>query len=199
MSHYYLNDNKLDHEIIQIQFKIGQHEVFLETDRGVFSRQNLDFGSRVLLEHIDFDQPHEHIIDMGCGYGPIGIFCAKSCPKSTVLLVDVNQRAVELANRNIKKNHVENAKVIESFLFENIKQKADLIISNPPIRAGKKTVFNLYEQSYDHLNKNGVFYAVIQKKQGAPSSVKKLEEIFGNCNIIAKEKGYWVLLSKKMF
>lgn len=199
MSHYYLNDNKLDHEIIQIQFKIGQHEVFLETDRGVFSRQNLDFGSRVLLEYIDFDQPYEHIIDMGCGYGPIGIFCAKSCPKSTVLLADVNQRAVELARRNIKKNHVENAKAIESFLFENIKQKADLIISNPPIRAGKKTVFNLYEQSFDHLNKNGVFYAVIQKKQGAPSSVKKLEEIFGNCNIIAKEKGYWVLLSKKMF
>lgn len=199
MSHYYLNDNQLDHEIMHIQFKIGQHEVFLETDRGIFSRQNLDFGSRVLLEHIDFDQPYKHIIDMGCGYGPIGIFCAKSCPKSSVLLADVNQRAVGLANHNIEKNHVKNARAIESFLFENIKQKADLIISNPPIRAGKKTVFNLYEQSFDHLNKNGVFYAVIQKKQGAPSSVKKLEELFGNCEIVAKEKGYWVLLSKKMF
>lgn len=197
MSHYYTNDKQLNHEIQEIRFSMNQHEILLDTDRGVFSRNKLDFGSKVLLTHIDFSKPYKQIIDIGCGYGPMGIYAAKQCPNALVLMADVNERAVDLTSRNIIKNHVENATAVISFLFENINQKADLIMSNPPIRAGKKTVFKLYEQSYDHLNKNGVFYAVIQKKQGAPSSVKKLEELFGNCEIIAKEKGYWVLFAKK--
>ncbi len=197
MSHYYLNDKTLNHEIQTIKFKINNHEINLDTDRGVFSRDGLDFGSRVLLENINFSADLTQIIDMGCGYGPMGIYAAKMCPNAHVIMADVNERAALLATQNLSKNMVENAEVYVSFLFENITQKADLIMSNPPIRAGKKTVFDLYDQAYDHLLKNGRFYAVIQKKQGAPSSVKKLEELFGNCEVIAKVKGYWVLLAIK--
>jgi len=192
-----MNDKKLNHEIQEIRFNIGNHEMILHTDRGVFSRSKLDYGTKVLLENINYQLDYKTIIDMGCGYGPIGIFSAKSCPKSKVIMADVNERAVLLARENIAKNNVENANAYVSFLFENINEKADLIISNPPIRAGKNTVFNLYEQSFNHLNTGGVFYAVIQKKQGAPSSINKLEEIFGHCSIVTKDKGYWVLRAKK--
>ncbi len=197
MSHYYLNDEKLNHEIRRIKFTINQYDIYLDTDRGVFSRDQLDFGSRVLLENIDFNDSYKTIIDMGCGYGPMGIFAAKNCPNAKVIMADVNERAVDLASKNTAINQVDNTVVKVSFLFENIDEKADLIMSNPPIRAGKQTVFKLYEEACAHLNSGGVFYAVIQKKQGAPSSVKKLEELFDNCEVIAKEKGYWVLLSKK--
>lgn len=197
MSHYFLNDEKLNHDIQQIRFLIKNHEILLDTDRGVFSRDQLDFGTRVLLENIDFGTDSKTIIDIGCGYGPIGIFAAKMNPKAHVIMTDVNERAVLLASSNASKNHVKNVETNVGFLLENMSKNADMIISNPPIRAGKKTVFNLYEQAYKNLNSGGVFYAVIQKKQGAPSSVVKLEELYGNCEIIAKEKGYWVLLSEK--
>jgi len=197
MSHYYVNDKQLNHEIQSIKFKFGQHEIILDTDRGVFSRDYVDFGTQVLLKNIDFSKHYNTIIDMGCGYGPIGIVAAKSCPKAQVIMADVNERAVFLASKNAEKNHVDNTVIKVSFLFENVEEKADLIITNPPIRAGKQTVFNLYEQAYEHLCLGGVFYAVIQKKQGAPSSVTKLEELYGNCEILDKEKGYWVLMAEK--
>jgi len=197
MSHYYTNDKSLDHEIQHIKFKIKEHEINLDTDRGVFSRNQVDFGTQVLLENIDFSNDINTIIDMGCGYGPMGIYASKMCPNAQIIMADVNERAVFLASKNLEQNHVKNALVRVSFLFENVEEKADLIMSNPPIRAGKQTVFNLYENAYEHLNLGGVFYAVIQKKQGAPSSVNKLEELFGNCDVITKEKGYWVLLAKK--
>ncbi len=197
MSHYYLNDEQLNHEIQEIKFSVGKHVIILDTDRGVFSRNQLDFGTQVLLENIDFSDDFKTIIDMGCGYGPIGILAAKTCPDAHIIMADVNERAVLLATQNAEKNQVKNTEIMISFLFENIKKKADLIISNPPIRAGKQTVFKLYEEAYLNLNAGGVFYAVIQKKQGAPSSVKKLEETFGNCQVVTKEKGYWVLLAEK--
>ncbi len=198
MSHYYLNDKQLNHDIRRISFAIDRLDILLDTDRGVFSRDQVDFGSKALLENIDFNDTYRTIIDMGCGYGPMGIFVAKKCPNAHIIMADVNERAAHLAAQNLEINNIKNAEVKVSFLFENVEEKADLIMSNPPIRAGKQTVFKLYEEAHAHLNLGGVFYAVIQKKQGAPSSVSKLEELFGNCDVIAKEKGYWVLLSKKV-
>ncbi|MFA6800569.1 MAG: methyltransferase [Acholeplasmataceae bacterium] len=197
MSHYFINDEKLNHEIQEIILSIGKHVIHLDTDRGVFSRNQLDIGTQILLENIDFSLSYQTIIDMGCGYGPIGIYAAKMCPNANVIMADVNERAVFLASSNIEKNHVKNALTKVSFLFDQVKEKADLIITNPPIRAGKQIVFSLYEQAYENLNQGGLFYIVIQKKQGAPSSVKKLEETFKNCTIVTKVKGYWVLLAKK--
>lgn len=197
MSHYYINDSSLDHKIKSYDVQIKSTSFRFYTDLGVFSKNNLDYGTKVLLETIEIDSSIQTVIDMGCGYGPIGLFVAKTNPNTNVYLYDVNERAIHLAQKNKLENKIDNAQIIQSFLFEKVKVKADAIITNPPIRAGKQIIFRLYEDSYQALNTGGILYVVIQKKQGAPSSVKKLVEIFGTCEILEKNKGYWVLLAKK--
>lgn len=197
MSHYYKDDENLDHDIRKKEIYINDIKLEFYTDRGVFSKEKLDFGTHVLLKHVEVGPTVKTIIDMGCGYGPIGIYLAKENPDKEVYMYDVNSRAIDLATKNIELNHISNAKATQSNLFEKCDQKADLILTNPPIRAGKAMIFNLYEQAYDFLNQGGHFYCVIQKKQGAPSTYSKLVSLFNNCEIIAKEKGYWILLSRK--
>jgi 16S rRNA (guanine1207-N2)-methyltransferase len=167
------------------------------TDRGVFSKEHLDFGTHVLLKNIQVTHDMKNIIDMGCGYGPIGLYFAKAYDDKNIYMYDVNERAIDLAKENKKLNHISNAHIDVSNLFDNCDINADLIVTNPPIRAGKQIVFKLYEQAYEHLNEGGHFYCVIQKKQGAPSTFNKLLELFSNCVVLEKEKGYWILLSIK--
>lgn len=197
MSHYFQNDSNLDHKIKGIDVFIRNTSFRFQTDRGVFSKDFIDFGTRFLIETLVIPDSAEIVIDMGCGYGPIGIAVAKLYPKTKVHLYDVNERAVDLARKNAKENKVDNVTVATSFLFEHVDIKADVIITNPPIRAGKMTIFRLYEDAFKHLNAGGLFYAVIQKKQGAPSTVAKIKDLFGNCDIIDRDKGYWVLLARK--
>ncbi len=196
MSHYFTTDKNLDHKYQTIEIDLRDVRLSLTTDRGVFSRNYLDFGTQVLLDNITLKNVHK-ALDVGCGYGPIGLFMAAFNQQADVTMVDVNERALELAEKNIISNNITNAKTLKSDAFEMIHDTFDLIVTNPPIRAGKDTVFNIYEGAYDHLEKSGSLYVVIQKKQGAPSSVKKLESLFGNCEIVAKVKGYWILLAKK--
>lgn len=197
MSHYYINDENLDSVIKSYDVKINDISFCFVTDRGVFSKGSLDFGTQLLLHTISVNNPSSTIIDMGCGYGPIGLYLAKKYPETKVFLYDVNQRALDLARTNQVKNNVTNVTIKKSYLFENVNFKADLIITNPPIRAGKKVVFDLYEGAHENLSDGGTLYVVIQKKQGALSSVEKMKQIFGNCKIVDKKKGYWILVSKK--
>lgn len=197
MSHYFTNDEKLDHQEKFFDVKIKDTTLKLSTDLGVFSKSNLDYGTRVLLENIDLEHKVQTIIDMGCGYGPIGLYLAKTYQEALVYMYDVNLRALDLARKNQALNQIKNAEIEQSFLFENVQVKADVIVTNPPIRAGKKVVFELYEQAYETLKSGGLFYVVINKKQGAPSSVTKIEALFGNIQVIDKNKGYWVLLAEK--
>jgi 16S rRNA (guanine1207-N2)-methyltransferase len=197
MSHYFQNDSNLDHQVKGIEVFIRNTSFRFQTDLGVFSKNAIDFGTRFLIEKIEIPSSAKTIIDMGCGYGPIGIVVAKTYPDTKVYLYDVNERAVDLARKNAVMNKVENVVVTTSFLFEHVNMKADVIITNPPIRAGKMTIFRLYEDAFKTLNTGGLFYAVIQKKQGAPSTVSKLTELFGNCEMIDRDKGYWVLLARK--
>jgi len=197
MSHYYINDPKLDHDIKKMDVKIQNIPFVFYTDRGVFSKEKIDFGTLLLCKHVEIDSDHSHIIDLGCGYGVLGIYAAKKYPQSTVTMLDINQRAIDLAQQNIKENKIENASASVSHLFENVKEKADLILTNPPIRAGKTTVFKIYEQAYKMLNVGGVLRVVIQKKQGAPSSLEKLKQLFQNAHIIDRDKGYWILSATK--
>ncbi|MBN2268232.1 MAG: class I SAM-dependent methyltransferase [Acholeplasmataceae bacterium] len=197
MSHYYINDSKLNHQIKSYETSVNHISFTFYTDRGVFSRDNLDFGSRVLLETIQLDQSVKTIIDMGCGYGPIGLCIAKMYPDKHVYLFDINERAIDLAQKNQKENQISNVNIEISNLFDNVKINSDVIVTNPPIRAGKQTVFKLYDDAYKHLNVGGVLYVVIQKKQGAPSSVTHLKDIFHNCEVIEKKNGYWILFAQK--
>lgn len=166
------------------------------TNAGVFSKNALDFGSRVLIENIVMDKQTKTLIDMGCGYGPIGIVLSKLYDVN-VLMVDVNERALEMANKNILLNQANKCTTRHSDLFDQVNEKVDCIVTNPPIRTGKQNIFLLYKNAHDHLRDDGILYVVIQKKQGAPSTIKYLELIYKQVSVIAKEKGYWVLLAKK--
>jgi len=197
MSHYYINDETLSHDLKNIDITINQTTLKFQTDKGVFSKTGLDYGTRVLLENIHLNDQEIKVIDMGCGYGPIGLYVAKTYPKSFVYMIDVNQRAVDLVLKNKELNRIKNVEISQGFLFENIKHQVDVILTNPPIRAGKQVVFALYEQAYQQLNSGGILYVVIQKKQGAPSTKEKLESLFGHVEVLDKNKGYWILSAKK--
>ena len=197
MSHYFINDPNLkdDYRYYDIHLKGISFRFY--TQSGVFSQKGLDFGTKTLLENIIIPDSAQTIIDVGCGYGPLGIIFAKANPKMKVIMVDVNKRALELAELNAKENNVDNIDIIESDLLKQVHTNADVIMTNPPIRTGKQNIFRLYEESYSKLNSGGFFYCVIQKKQGAPSTLKKLQSLFVEAEVIRREKGYWVILARK--
>ena len=196
MAHYFENDDSVISEPATITYDFqGQHLTYT-TDHGVFSRQRLDYGSRVLMDAIDIGNA-KSMLDVGCGYGTMGSALKSVHEDLQVLMTDVNKRAISLAKENIKCNNLEGIDVIESDVYENVHDRYDLVISNPPIRAGKKVVSAIISGSYDHLNEGGRLVIVIQKKQGAPSAKKLMEEIFGNATVIKKDKGYYILQSYK--
>ncbi|HOQ01343.1 MAG TPA: class I SAM-dependent methyltransferase [Acetivibrio clariflavus] len=195
MEHYYSQKPSVAHNENKIHFKVKDFQLEFITDAGVFSKKRVDFGSNLLINSVP--QTSGKILDLGCGYGVIGISLSLLNPSSEVTMVDINERAVELANRNIELNNTKNAQAIQSDGFEKVSGNFDVIVSNPPIRAGKKVIYPLFEQSIDYLNANGSIYLVIQKKQGAKSALEKLESIYGNCEVIIKDAGYWILKSTK--
>lgn len=196
MAHYFENDESVISEPATITYDFQGKHLIYTTDHGVFSRQRLDFGSRVLMDSIDIGNA-KSMLDVGCGYGTMGIALKSVHEDLQVLMTDVNKRAISLAKENIKCNNLEGIDVIESDVYENVHDTYDLVISNPPIRAGKKVVSAIISGSYDHLNEGGRLVIVIQKKQGAPSAKKLMEEIFGNATVIKKDKGYYILQSYK--
>ncbi|HAJ15363.1 class I SAM-dependent methyltransferase [Sharpea azabuensis] len=196
MAHYFENDESVISEPATITYDFQGKHLIYTTDHGVFSRQRLDFGSRVLMDSIDIGNA-KSMLDVGCGYGTMGIALKSVHEDLQVLMTDVNKRAISLAKENIKCNNLEGIDVIESDVYENVHDTYDLVISNPPIRAGKKVVSAIISGSYDHLNKGGRLVIVIQKKQGAPSAKKLMEDIFGNATVINREKGYYILQSYK--
>ena len=197
MSHYYTTDNNLASNIKEIEYTYRGNRLKYLVDNGVFSKERVDYGTNVLLQNLPIFKDNTKVLDVGCGYGAIGLPIAKSNNTLHVEMVDVNLRAVELVKENIKINKIFNATVYESNLYENVNGCFDYIISNPPIRAGKKIVFGVVDQGFEHLVSNGEIYVVIQKKQGAPSLQKEMELVFGNAEIIAKESGYFIIKSIK--
>ncbi|OYD06547.1 class I SAM-dependent methyltransferase [Paludifilum halophilum] len=166
-------------------------------DTGVFSKKGVDFGTRLLIETAKLPKQGE-ILDLGCGYGPVGIACAVSSPNSRVTMVDVNLRALELAQKNARLNGVESqVEIRESDGLTNLNHSAfDAILTNPPIRAGKNTVYRLFEEAAKGLKPDGQLWVVIRKQQGAPSAKEKLEKIFSHVELLVKKKGFWILRSK---
>jgi len=196
MNHYYTKKNddlKSNEKTIKVVIKDFNFSFI--TDHGVFSKAGLDFGSRLLIDSV-LGLKHEKILDMGSGYGPIGIIYKKFNPSSQVTMVDVNDRALALAKRNAKLNNQE-VEVKYSDVFSDVNDKYDLIITNPPIRAGKDIVYSIFEGAFEHLNDSGVLIFVINKKHGAPSAIKKCEEIFDKVSVITKKSGYNVIKCNK--
>ncbi|WP_373790626.1 MULTISPECIES: class I SAM-dependent methyltransferase [Jeotgalibaca] len=198
--HYYTKNPNVKSDETTWTFPLKGKDFRFITDAGVFSKGTVDFGSRLLID--TFKLPEETtgpILDVGCGYGPMGLSLAYAYPDRMVEMVDVNERAMALARRNAAANHISNIKVYESSAYASVegKNRFAAIVTNPPIRAGKQVVHQILSEAYDYLEDNGSLTAVIQKKQGAPSAQKLMEEVFGNVEVIAKDKGYWILQSLK--
>ncbi|MCM3694496.1 class I SAM-dependent methyltransferase [Neobacillus niacini] len=196
--HYYSRTQKVESEPKYWDFTLRDVLFRFKTDNGVFSKKEVDFGSRLLIEAFDLPNVEGQILDVGCGYGPIGLSIAKNYPERIVHMIDVNERAIELAMANARQNAVDNVEIYESDTLLNVKQSNfAAILTNPPIRAGKKTVHDIFEQSYEHLVTGGELWIVIQKKQGAPSAIEKLKERFTTVETIDKSKGYFIIKAVK--
>lgn len=193
---YYAENPTSQHDEHVVDYRVNDIDLKFTTDAGVFSKMRVDYGSGVLIKKMaDVNFPSNNILDVGTGYGPLGLFAAKFWPTQTVEMVDVNQRGLDLAKKNAELNHIDNVAIFVSDVYSNItpEKKYGLIVTNPPIRAGKTVVSNILSGAKSHLVSGGVLLVVIQKKQGEPSARKLLTKTFGNCTILKRDKGYYVL------
>lgn len=198
MSHYFINDESVESKPRLIHYEICGHSFELLTDNGVFSKNELDEGTRLLIETLVPLQLTGKLLDIGCGYGPIGLTLAALSPSLDVTCSDVNTRALTLCNRNASQLALSHrVTCLQSDIYTEIEGPYDSIVSNPPIRAGKKITYAIYIGAKDHLIDGGSLFVVIRIKQGALSAKKYLLEVFGNCTILTKKKGFVILKSTK--
>ena len=198
MGHYFINDPNLKSNKKQIKYTFLGKEIILNSDNGVFSKDRIDFGTNVLLNSLEDLSNIKSVLDVGCGVGIIGISLAKKYDNLAVHMIDVNEKAISLTKENITINKVKNCQAYLSNVYSDVNEKFDMIISNPPIRAGKDVVHGIAIGAKEKLNNGGFFYAVVQKKQGADSFKKKLQEIYNNVEIVNKDSGYIIFKSVNM-
>lgn len=195
--HYYTAQPETAHEESAFTAELRGMTFRYITDTAVFSRERVDFGSALLIEAIVVS-PTDTVLDLGCGYGPIGMAAARLAHQGKVYMVDVNERAADLARRNLAENGIINAEVrtgdglapVQGIVF-------DKVLTNPPIRAGKQTIYRMIDDAYQALKPGGSIWVVIQTKQGAPSMKKKLTEVFGNVEDVDRQAGYHVFKAVK--
>ena len=190
MSHYFENDNNLASDIKKFKFNDFGINLTFNTDNGVFSKGELDFGTYLLLKNVK-DLVNGDILDLGCGYGSIGLILNKY-NHSNITCCDVNKRALHLTKMNIKENKLDNILVIESDGFSNIDSKFNYVVTNPPIRVGKEKLYELITGCKNHLKENGIIYLVIRKEQGAKSFIKDMSKYY-EINTLDKQKGFMIL------
>ena len=193
--HYYTQNPSVEHDLQTVIFEVLGMQIKCTTDAGVFSRDGLDMGTRILLEALP--ELKGRILDLGCGWGPVGTALGRKYPDAEILLSDVNQRAADLAKQNLAANGVKNAQVVCGDGYEAVEGKFDAIVLNPPIRAGKELIYSLFAGAAKRITDSGALYIVIRKQQGAESAQKYLKTIFGSVERIARDKGYWVLRCAK--
>lgn len=196
--HYFSNTPSASSNEETFSFELRGQTFRFTSDRGVFSKKEVDFGSRVLIDSFEVNNVKGPILDVGCGYGPIGLTIAKLRPDEQVHMVDVNERALALSEKNAKANGINNVQIYQSSCYSNVEiNDFSTILTNPPIRAGKRIVHEILEGAYNHLVEQGELWVVIQKKQGAPSALAKLESLFEEVEVVEKKKGYYIIRAKK--
>ena len=196
---YYFDENPtLESNIREISFSLyGQNYTYF-TDNGVFSKSKVDEGSYIFLKVLLPLHLTGRILDLGCGYGPIGLTLALNEKEARVDLADINSRALALASRSGERlNLNDRVTFLHSDIFEKIEGPYDSIVVNPPIRAGKVVTYRMYLESKQYLIDGGSLYVVIRRKQGAESALKYIETVFENVSVLHKEKGYWIIKATK--
>jgi len=194
--HYY--SKKQTSKLVRREWaiEVGDRKLFFETASGTFSPRKLDIGTAAMLRYMQL--PGEgRVLDLGCGNGAIGIVAAAENPRLEVVLSDVNSRAVVESRKNIKRNKLKNASVVQSDLFTKLSGRFDVILSNPPISAGRKVVFAMVEKSFGHLNPGGNLQMVARKTKGGETLAKEMGRVFGNVEDIGRKSGFHVYKSVK--
>ncbi|MDR5677037.1 MAG: methyltransferase [Armatimonadota bacterium] len=176
--------------VVELEFG-GRRFQFL-TDRGVFSYRGVDRGTRLLLEALEVG-PEDEVLDLGCGYGVVGIVAASLAVRGRAVLVDINPRAVQLARENARRCGVLNVEVLQGDLYEPVAGRTfDVIATNPPIRAGRAVVRAMVEGAPAHLKPGGSFYLVARTAQGAKTLGRLVAEVFGEAEEVERGGGYRV-------
>ena len=198
MPQYFDNDDAVkSHPTLYSASVLGRSFTF-ESDAGVFSKAGLDDGSRLLLETIAKTDLGTNILDLGCGVGPIGLILASFDPARRLVLADVSRRALDLARKNAASLGLsDRVEVVESDVYSGISSTFDCIVTNPPIRAGKKVTYAMYAGALSHLNEGGRLILVIRTKQGAESCFAYLQTLFGKVECAKQKKGYRILIATK--
>jgi len=192
MSHYFVEDKNQESNIVEIEYKFKEVITKYKTDGGLFSKEHVDYASDILMREIPILSGK--VLDLGCGYGPIGITMAKVYHVQ-VTFADVNPKAIRFTKVNCELNGIK-ADFVESDGFEKVNGLYNSIILNPPIHAGKPVIYQMYEDAPTYLEDGGAFYIIIQKKHGAATTIKKLESVFSQVNILYKKKGFFVVEAK---
>ena len=188
--HYYTADPGSAHDERRFECEILGRRLIFTTDAGVFSRDGLDRGTEVLLESLP--PLRGRVLDLGCGWGAVGVALAAAWPELEVVMTDVNRRAAALARRNLAENGVR-ATVLQGDGFASVEGSFDAIITNPPIRAGKAVIYGLFAQARERLKPGGALYVVIRKQQGAASALKYLKEVYAQAETVDRGSGFHVL------
>lgn len=190
--HYYTSAPTSAHKTAYVDTEYRGHALRFETDSGVFSRTELDRGTEVLLDALP-EEVAGSVLDMGCGWGIIGVAIGKHWPGTVITMADINQRACDLSRKNAQANGVK-AQVIESDGYEKILGNTyDLILQNPPIRAGKAVIYQMFADAANCLKENGELWLVIRKQQGAPSAITYLKTLFEEVETPEKKSGFWII------
>lgn len=191
MGHYFIEDKNLKENIKENKVTINNIEYKFLTDSGLFNKKGLDYGTKLLLENVEIENKHS-FLDIGCGCGPVGLYLAKISSDNIVDMTDVNQKAIDICKKSAKLNNINNVNIYLSNIYENINSKYDAILTNPPIHAGKKIVYDIIGNAYKYLNKNGQLWIVMRKDQGVKSMIKDFSNIY-NFEIIKKDKGFYIV------
>lgn len=196
MPHYYSEKQTSPLKLGRIKALLRGNELEFYTGSGVFSLKKVDIGSALLINKA-IVKDGWRVLDLGCGYGPVGIAIAKAFPSSEVVMTDVNQRAIQLAKRNVKESKVKNAEIVRGDMYEKVEGEFDTILLNPPQKAGKDICFKMIEGARDFLKDEGTLQVVARHQRGGKTLSRHMEEVFGNVEAVAKGSGYRVYLSRK--
>ena len=188
--HYYTENPASAHDERRVAVRALGQALTFTTDAGVFSRDGLDKGTELLLKALP--PLSGRVLDLGCGWGAVGVALGKANPALEIVMTDVNARAAELSRRNARDNGV-TATVVQGDGFEAVTGRFDAIVTNPPIRAGKAVIYGLFADARAHLKPGGALYIVIRKQQGAPSALKYLKEIYAEAEVIDRGSGFHVI------
>lgn len=196
MTHYFINDPNVKHNRKFITFRFLGVDYQLLSDKGVFSKDHVDTGTKIMLDVIQKRGTSGRFLDYGCGYGVVAMMIKANYPEVEVVASDVNERAIALTLENGQRYQL-NLNVILSDGFSKIDMMFDTIAFNPPIKVGKEKMYDLLKQTYNHLKDDGILYVVIRKDQGAPSALRYLQTIYPKAQMIHREKGFWIITCEK--